>query len=181
MQMWLAAKDLPAWLQAFAAIVALVISVLALWQTNAVERRRDRLRARGIAVAIYPEILNLGAAIKTARDGLVLLKERSRAVVGQAIASTLQMGTIPVPPMLDRNVDNFYLLGEPAGPNCLQLVNILNQYNVLVQEISMRVAIMNAQQWPEAIEHLDKHLELIEEVVGKCATDVRPIHDAVRG
>src|SRR5258708_3422376 len=136
MQAWLATRDLPAWLQAFAAIVALVISVVALWQTNAVERRRDRMRARGIAVAVYPELLKLCDAVRDTDQGLARLKQRSTTLVGQAIGATVQTGVIAVPYMLERNVDNLYLLGEPAGPACLQLVNVLNQYNALVMDVA---------------------------------------------
>jgi hypothetical protein len=53
----LAKPELASWLQAFAAIVALVISVWATWRVGAAERRRSRLQAHGIAVAIYPELL----------------------------------------------------------------------------------------------------------------------------
>ncbi len=181
MPAWLPLKDLPAWLQAFAAIVALGISVWAVWQTNAGERRKDRLRAHGIAVAIYPELLKLTGVLQNVRDSLARLKTNSRVLVGQTIAATVQTGKVPIPPMLERNVDNFYLLGEPAGPTCLQLVSILLQYNSLVEDVAARIVIMNAQQWPEAIEHLESHLDLIFQVVSKCAEDVRPIHDAVKG
>jgi hypothetical protein len=173
--------DLPAWLQAFAAIVALVISVVAIWQSNAVERKRDRLRAHGIAVAIYPELLKLAETLKFTHQNFQQLKLRNSALVGQSIAAMVHTGTISIPFMFDRNVDNLYLLGEPAGPACLQLINVLLQYNDLVQDIASRVVMMNAQQWPEAVDHLDSHLDLISAVVDKCVAEVRPIHDSVKG
>jgi hypothetical protein len=61
---------LPAWLQAAAAIVALAISVWAVWWTGAVARRRDRLEIRGIAVAVYPEIEMLKISTQNVRHGV---------------------------------------------------------------------------------------------------------------
>ena len=178
MLLWLSLKDLPAWLQAFAAIVALFISGLAAYWA---ERRRDKLRARSIAVATYPEILKLADAIDDIRRALAQLKKTPPEIVGQSVAYRVQMLTVPVPPMLERNVDNFYLLDEPAGPACLQLVNILLQYNSLVERNSNRVVSMNAQQWPEALKQLENRLDLISEVVSKCKAEVQPLHDAIKG
>lgn len=62
-------QDLPAWLQAFAALVAIVISVWASLRVGAAERRKDALLAQGISVAIYPEILKLEVSVKQARGG----------------------------------------------------------------------------------------------------------------
>jgi hypothetical protein len=173
--------DPPAWLQTFAAIVALVISVVAIWQSNAVERKRNKLRAHGIAVAIYPELLKLAATLKFTHENFQQLKLRNSALVGQSIAAMVHTGTISIPFVLDRNVDNLYLLGEPVGPARLQLVNVLLQYSDLVRDIAGRVVMMNAQQWPEAVDHLDSHLNLISVVVDKYVVDVRPIHDSVKG
>src|SRR5271165_585247 len=66
----LAKPDLASWLQAFAAIVALGISVWATWRVGAAERKRDRLQAHGIAVAIYPELLKLQVTVDYIRKGL---------------------------------------------------------------------------------------------------------------
>ena len=48
--------NLPAWLQAVAALIALGISVYAVRANGADERKRARLELRGIVVAIYPEL-----------------------------------------------------------------------------------------------------------------------------
>ena len=178
---WLNTEALPAWLQAFAGIVALGISVWAVLHANAAEKRRDKLKARGIAVAIFPELLKLDDTIENARSTLERLKSNPRVLVGQAIAATVAGGQIAIPPMVDRNVDGLYLLGEPAGPSCLQLISILLQYNALVIDVASRMMVMNADQWKEGIEHLESHLTLVAAVVAKCQSAVRPIHDAVRG
>lgn len=169
---------LPAWLSALAASVALGISVWAGLRAGAVERRRDRLQASGIVVAIYPELLKLKIVIQTTRDSLLGLKANVHHLVGQSVAANLlEVGHIELPPMLDRNIDRLFLLGKSAGPFCLQLVNVLYQYDHLLRDIGSSVVIMNAQQWPEAIHHLDQHLDLIDAVVDKCESELRSAHE----
>src|SRR4051794_22544659 len=110
-------KDLPAWLQAFAAIVALGISVWATLKATAGDKRRDRLQSHGIAVAIYPEILKLKVTIQNTRDALAKLKKRNSHLVGQNVSSSVQLpGYIEIPLMLDRNIDRLFMLGDIAGP-----------------------------------------------------------------
>lgn len=175
-------KDLPAWLQAFAAIIALGISVWATLKATAGDKRRDRLQSHGIAVAIYPEILKLEAIIPSTRDALVEFKERNSHLVGQSVSSSVQLkGYIQIPPMLDRNIDRLFMLGNIAGPACLQLVNLLLQYDTLVDEIAARIVSMNVGQWTEAIGHLEQHLILLDGVVAKCKHEVAPLHDSVTG
>jgi hypothetical protein len=138
---------LPAWLQATAAIIALAISVWAVWWTGASSRRRDRLELRGIAVAIYPEIKMLETSVGQVREGLIDLKKTYANQVGQGIAATLQMtATIPIPPMMDRNIDRLFLLGDIAGPSCVHLVRLLIQYNEFVERLASRLVTLNAQQ-----------------------------------
>jgi hypothetical protein len=72
---------LTAWLQAFAALVALFISGLAVWRTEGVARRRNRLELRGVAVAIYPEIEMLIISTQNVRDGMTLAKKRDGHLV----------------------------------------------------------------------------------------------------
>jgi hypothetical protein len=59
----LAQPELANWLQAFAAVLALGISVWAAWRAGAADRKRDRLQARGITVAIDPELLKLQVTV----------------------------------------------------------------------------------------------------------------------
>jgi hypothetical protein len=174
-------QNLPSWLQAFAALVALVISVFALLRGSAVDRRRERLHSRGIAVAVYPEIVKLETLIQSARDGLRALKTNPHHVVGQSAAANLQgVGRVEIPPMLERNIDRLFMLGDAAGPSCLSLVTALLQYNALVDAISARLVMMNAEQWPQALGHMEDHLTLLDGVVAKCKIAVGPIHDTVK-
>ena len=85
-----------------------------------------------------------------------------------------------IPPMLERNVDNLYLLDEPAGPDCLDLFNLLLEYNACVERVAFRVMAMNAQQLREEVGHLHRRLEVISAEASEAAAAVRPPHDAAR-
>ncbi len=179
-EQWLSNEALAAWLQAFAAAIALIISVWAVLRTGAVERRKDKLRARAIAVAIYPEVLNLESVVNWMQSYLNDLRKIDSAV-GQSVAANVSNAHITMPAMIERNIDNLYLLGEPAGPTALQLVNLLGQYNSLVVDVSQRMMAMNAEQWKPSIGRLDAALDALAGTLRKAADDIRPIHDAVKG
>jgi hypothetical protein len=175
----MSSPDLPAWLQAFTALVALYISVWAVLRAGAAERQRDRLQAFGIAVAIYPEILQLEVTLNNTRDHFDLLVEaHSGKLVGQSIAATICNGQISIPPMLDRNVDRLFMLGERAGPSCLHVVNVLIEYNALVAGIAARAVMLNAQEWEDEIDCLRQKLRLLDGAISKCKHEVAPLHRA---
>ncbi len=178
--MVLSKPDLPAWLQAFAALVALIVSVWAALRAGAVERHRDRLEALGIAVAIYPEILKLEGTLENSRNWLRQIAALDGQLVGQSVMVRIQGAQIPIPPMLERNVDRLFMLGKRAGPSCLQLVNVLLQYNSFVEEIAARTGMLSANQWVEGVSKIEDHLALLKEVITKCEHDVRPLHDTIK-
>lgn len=180
---WILRPDyLPAWLQAFAAIVAIFISVWAALRATTYERRRDRLQVRGIAVVVYLEVLKLEEIVRTAKSQLSALTAQFAHLAGQSIAvNVLETAHVALPVMIDRNVDRLFMLGDVAGPACLQLVSVLLQYNALVDQIAARVATLAPQRWTEAIGHLDRNLTLLEGVIAKCKHEVRPLHDAING
>lgn len=134
---------------------------------------RDQLRAHAIAVAIFSEILKLEITIQDSRKQLCQVKEQfSGNQPGQTIsASVQQFGMIQIPPMLARNVDQLFLLGEVAGPACLQLVSLLFQYEILLQEIAGRMMFMGADTWAaEALQHLEAQLTLLDAVILRSAS-----------
>jgi len=178
----LAKPDLASWLQAFAAIVALGISVWAIWRVGAAERRRDQLQARGIAVAIYPELLKLQVTVGYVKKGLQQQKALAGNLVGQSVAASIQeLAQIPMPPMIDRNIDRLFMLGGVAGPSCLQLVGSLLQYNTLVEEFAARMMSMNAEQWTSRVPYLEENISLVSKAIEKCEREVWPIHNAIKG
>jgi hypothetical protein len=126
----------PAWLQAGAAIIALGLGVWSVRATGAAQRRRDRLELRGLAVAIYPELLMLPTTIQSVRVRLVLLVGQTGA---QSFPATMELAVhIQLPPMVERNIDKLFLLGDAAGPSCLSVVRVIFQYNETVQRKRLR-------------------------------------------
>jgi hypothetical protein len=169
---------LPAWLQAGAAVVALGLGVWSVRAAGAAQRRRDRLELRGLAVAIYPELCMLPTVVQNVRDNL----SRLQTVDGdQSFPASVQLtAPIELPPMLERNIDKLFLLGDIAGPSCLHLVRLLFQYNSTVQAIASATMMMSASQRREALGHITQHLTLIDQVIAKCEHEVQPIHDSVK-
>lgn len=173
---------LPAWLQAAAAVVALAISVYAVRYAGAGERRRAALELRGMIVAIFPEIGMLEVSARSVRTRLDAIKEHCADQVGQSVAATVQIQAhIETPPMLDRYTDKLFLLGEVAGPSCLHLVRMLLQYNSVVEAMASTMASLNAREWPEAVIHIEKHLNLLDAIVAKCKYELQPMSDAIKG
>ena len=169
---------LPAWLQAGAAVVALGLVVWSVRAAGAAQRQRDRLELRGIAVAIYPELCMLPTMIQNARDGLSKLKFH---VGDQSFPASVQLtAPIQLTPMLERNIDKLFLLGEIAGPSCLHLVRLIFQYNSTVEAIASATMMKNASERQEALGHIAQHLALLDQVVAKCEHEVQPIHDSVK-
>jgi hypothetical protein len=174
-------NDLPAWLQAFAAVVALVISVWATIRATSIETRKDRLQAHGIAVAIYPELLKLKTTIDDMRSVVAALIRHDQSALAQGMAANVDGNLkIEIPSMLDRNLDRLFLLGDAAGPACLQLVTVILQHNKLVDTVTARILSMEKAQTDEALGYVEQHLILLEKVVVKCCDSVRPIHDTIK-
>jgi len=91
---------LAAWLEAFAAVVALLISVWGNAAGGAAERKRDRVRPRGIAVAIYPELLKLRVGITDKQQALVRCQDAAKA--GHSIrGSQLANARLDLPVMVE--------------------------------------------------------------------------------
>src|SRR5208337_1165136 len=131
---------LTAWLQAAAAIVALGISAWSVQRQVAFERRRNRQEMNTLAVAIYPEIVMLKNSIQTVRDRLTKLKETNTGLVGQSIGAELQARSyIAMPPMVERNIDKLFILGDVAGPACIHLARLIIQYHETVEMLTQRV------------------------------------------
>jgi hypothetical protein len=140
--------------------------------------RKDRLQARGVAVAIYSDILELKIIIEKSRTHInEITRSLSEELPGQNIAALVQeVGSIEMPRMLNSNIDLLFMLSEPAGPACLQLVSLLFQYDALVRDITSRIVTRNADEWAEKdIRHLEEHLTSLEEAVTKCKNEVHEI------
>jgi hypothetical protein len=73
--------------------------------------RKDRLQARGIAVAIYSDILELKIIIKKSRTRIIeITRSFSGELPGQNISALVQeVGSIEMPRMLNSNIDLLFM------------------------------------------------------------------------
>ena len=181
------------WLQARAGFVALIAGVLAYVAGRvqaratrlaadrqiAAAEKKDRLQVFGIALAITPELLNPEVdhdrASRIVRDEFPMIMKTPDPIArfGE-LAPDLQ---IPIPPLLNRNIDHLYLLGD-AAYDLLQLVSIVLQYDgmadTLARHISEGVVIIKP---PDHAVALSKHLSVIGTLLRVAKQKVAVIHD----
>ncbi len=124
----------------------------------------------------------LKIGIQTVRERIARLKETHAGLVGQSIGAEFQaVAYIAMPPMIERNIDKLFVLGDVAGPTCIHLNWLIIQYNATVKMLTQRVMRLNANHWIGAIQQIYDHLDLLDKVVNKADHEVRPIHDRVLG
>lgn len=93
----------------------------------------------------------------------------------QSFPASVQLtAQIQLPPILERNIDKLFLLGEIAGPGCLHLVRLIAQYST-VQSIVSAAIMMDVPKRRGALRLIGEHLSFIDQVVAKCEHEVRPI------
>jgi hypothetical protein len=63
--------------------------------------------------------------------------------------------------MIKRNIDKLFILGDVAGPTCVQLAGLIIQYNATVEMLTQRVLRLNADHWVGAIQTIYEHLRQI--------------------
>jgi hypothetical protein len=93
------------------------------------------------------------------------------------IAALIREAAIPVPPLLTRNIDQLYLLGD-AGPSLLQLVSIVLQYDDMLDTLAGNVAqeIVLADPGAHAASFAN-HLTVIGQLLREADERLGPIHD----
>jgi hypothetical protein len=136
-------SGIAAWAQAVGATLAVIAAVLvpALQARHARQQLEAdrRLRAKSLAIAIYPELLHIRVAHRLIRRRLQELTGRragdhpSRsAISGAELADESKRLTIPITDVLRGLVPSFYLLGEPIGPQVQKCIGRSMKYNDLL-------------------------------------------------
>ena len=144
-------------------------------QVEAAERTK-RLEARGIAVAVDLGFLTLESDIQRARDGLSHLKSVNRFNIGQIMMAQVQVvSRIESPPILERNIDRLFMLGDHAGPLCLQLVHMLYEHDVLTSASVSRMGPMGPEEWHAEVDKVNLNLVELNEKVAACKRAVQPL------
>ena len=123
----------------------------------------------------------LEVSTQTVRNRIAEIKKQSRGQVGRGVAANLSINSlIPLPPMMERNIDKLFILGKLAGPSCVHLVRLLSQYNATVERTTSYIVTLNAEQWAEAADGLEEHQAPLDKAIEKCKREVQPIHDAIK-
>jgi hypothetical protein len=152
----------PAWIQAGAVIIALFIAIYVPVHIHRAERTSDdkdrRLKKRSLALAIYPELIEMERRVAAHRTG------------GDAFGQLFD-----VPEMIDRCVLELFLL-EEAGADIQQILAGVRQFNIQTEQ-----QIHPGQQHVEAqifiAKELVRYLKMIEANIITAKVLLAPIHD----
>jgi hypothetical protein len=135
------------WVQAIGATLAVIAAVLvpASQARHArLQREADRsLRAKSLAIAIYPELLHIRLAHRHTRrrmQDLIARKQRDCATAipefsGADLVDEEKRLLIPITEAVRALVADFYLLGEPIGPQVQQCIGRSMKYNDLLNSV----------------------------------------------
>jgi hypothetical protein len=165
------------------AIIAAIIGAGAAYHVGSAQmaaaKRKDRLQARCIAVAISPELLDL--KVRHERASKIIAEEFPKAkypgVMRDTVVALIRDAQIEIPPLLNRSVDQLYIVGE-AGPTLLQLISVVLQYNNLITALAeqMRQHVDRFDP-PEHQKDLSGHLHAIGQDIADAERLIAPIHD----
>jgi hypothetical protein len=171
---------------AFALIAGAIAYIAGLQQAFATTRssrnqlaaaaRKDRLQARCIAVGIAPKLdaLRIARGNSSRMIDAVAELDQSTSMIAHKFVSD---ACIKIPPILARNIDHLYLLGEPTGPTILQLVFVILQYNHMLQSLAQRL-----KEHPHFIDppkhkkDCSGHLKMIGELIDAADSEIEGLH-----
>ena len=179
---WIEAKDLPAWLQAAAALIALGLSSWAVLATKraAVDARLAdvedaRLRAKIVAAAIVTDLEIIQGDIDRLKAKFMYPFDLEQ-ILRDSDAEQIAEAGIKLPPMIERSLPRLHWLGESAGEIMVILVaNILGLDRLLGQMDAnlKRQGIGRIMEW---INVISPHIELLGTTLSKAKHDVGLVH-----
>jgi hypothetical protein len=111
---------------------------------TALSAEKDGRQAYAMAMAIYPEILQVKVSLERAR-GIILEKfpedmdaytNRWNALTGP-VEMMIRETKVVEPPLIREMVDNLFIMGE-AGATNLQLLSVILQYNRIVETLATK-------------------------------------------
>jgi hypothetical protein len=139
---------------------------------------KERRQAKGIAVGVYPELLEIGVLHERATN--MIKKEWSKDWSGRTypdVAAYVRDTHIRLPPILDRSFDYLYLLGD-AAHSLQQLVSVILQYNGMLDALARHIehGVASANLASHAQDFLGE-LEAVRRNVEAARRDLQPFHD----
>jgi hypothetical protein len=165
------------------AIIAAIIGASAAYHVGSAQmaaaKRKDRLQAQCIAVAISPELLNLKVRYERASKiiGEEFPKAKRPGMMTDGVVALIRDAQIEIPPLLNRSLDQLYILDE-AGPTLLQLISVVLQYNDLVTTLASQIRQhIDRFNPPEHQKDLSGHLKVIAQNIADAERLIAPLHD----
>jgi hypothetical protein len=184
-------KDLPSWLQAFAALVALGVSTWAILATKAASsaalaearkdaKARDDLRARMIAASIVTELEVLEGRIEQA--SAVFDRERSLDdILRHSLSDTMENARIGLPPMVERSLDRLHWLGDPAGETMLLLISLIFQVDGLIGRMAADFRHQGTDNMGGWMELFEQSIANLRTALEKAKIEVGALHFGPEG
>jgi hypothetical protein len=183
------------WAQALGATLAVIAAVLvpaSQARRASLQREADRrLRAKSLAIAIYPELLHIRAVHRHIHRRLLALIDQKRRkyggptahLAGTDLADHMQGFQIPVTDTLRAMVPNFYLLGEPLGPQIQRCIGRSMKYNDLLHTLLASSMRIDMQELPSFIEgglrQVEACIASIEQTWRVTADEARAFEDHI--
>jgi hypothetical protein len=143
------------------------------------EEARNRERARGVAVAIYPELLQIEVALDRAAAILKTDPSKNKGNPNAVTANFIRQARLTVPPMLELHIKRLHWLPGDTGATVLQLVSVLKQFDGLVA-ICVRQIEDRGLRGQSAVDHgaeLDGHLTALQTLIREAKTKVGAWHE----
>jgi hypothetical protein len=140
-------------------------------------RRKDRLQAHCMAVGIYPEILKVRASYERAFDIIANAFPKMQKGFTTQIVEVIRDARIVVPPLLNRSIDQLYVL-EEAGATMLQLLSVILQYNSMVDALAKQISDdANSFDPSTHLRNFSGHLGVIPQLLDEAELQIKPFHD----
>ncbi|HUB47663.1 MAG TPA: hypothetical protein VMB73_22015 [Acetobacteraceae bacterium] len=160
-----------AWVQAIGATLAVATAVLIpAMQARYARRQRDAdrdLRAKSLAIAIYPDLLHIRLSCRHIRRYLQteIDDAQQRRLGGAAeidVTEHAKRLTVPISEALRAMVPQFYLLGEPIGPEVQKCIGRSMKFNDLVHNMS---AVAFQATSPQLLQFIEQALAGVESCI----------------
>lgn len=169
-------KDLPAWLSAGVASLAFVSTIILAVGNRLRDRRNEKSEAYAIALAVTPDLLRLRIEIGPIRAIIDSLRPRIEGVEGitddTLLNDALRIAKIPMPYLLERNIDRLAKLGPVAGKACLEAVSTLTHYRRNVAGMTEALAAGELVNGEYAMKQINDLLQLLADQTHDAAEQI---------
>lgn len=162
-------QGLAAWVQAISAIIAIAVAIWVparqAYNARVAADRERSLKAKSMATAIYPSLIELRHRMEAVIDGWAKFSPLVTPTHIQYTPGMAEPLTVELPPILESGVEEFYVLGEPAAPDVLFLLSLVRNYQRTFSEgLQNRIPLDKGTFTPSAQQCVDAAVEALKSV-----------------